>query len=292
MAQAQAQLALALEFFGTQDQQPQHLISPARLTMSIAARQGRLPDARAEFQRVAAPGFPPGTLRYALPLLCAAAAMEAGARGLPEAAAGRQTVLTAIRGHAGRLPPLAPVWRAYELMLGGELARAEGSEDPEIWERVTAAFEPLERPYELALARRRLAAALLDTHTGRSEAAPLLAQAHRVAVRLGAGPLAEDTALLAGRAGISLPVATGAESVEAGGPGSAADPLRSLGLTPREQDVLRLVAAGRSNRRIAEELYIAPKTASVHVSNILAKLGVSGRTEAAAMAHRLGLFAE
>jgi DNA-binding CsgD family transcriptional regulator len=61
-------------------------------------------------------------------------------------------------------------------------------------------------------------------------------------------------------------------------------------LTPRERDVLRLVAAGRSNRQIAEELYISPKTASVHVSNILAKLEVTGRGEAAAVAHRLGLF--
>ncbi|WP_237517951.1 LuxR C-terminal-related transcriptional regulator, partial [Streptomyces sp. SID7804] len=69
-----------------------------------------------------------------------------------------------------------------------------------------------------------------------------------------------------------------------------ADPADALGLTGRERDVLRLVAAGHTNRRIAEELFISPKTASVHVSNILAKLNVSGRGEAAAVAHRLGLF--
>ncbi|MGZ0235660.1 helix-turn-helix domain-containing protein, partial [Streptomyces sp. CPS1] len=63
-----------------------------------------------------------------------------------------------------------------------------------------------------------------------------------------------------------------------------------LGLTTREREVLRLVAAGRTNRQIAEELFISPKTVSVHVSNILAKLGVSSRGEAAALAHRLGLF--
>ena len=64
-----------------------------------------------------------------------------------------------------------------------------------------------------------------------------------------------------------------------------------LGLTAREYEVLRLVAAGHSNREIASELFISAKTASVHVSNILAKLGVTSRGEAAATAHRLGLFA-
>ena len=63
-----------------------------------------------------------------------------------------------------------------------------------------------------------------------------------------------------------------------------------LGLTAREFEVLRLVAAGRSNREIASELFISAKTASVHMSNILGKLGVTGRGEAAATAHRLRLF--
>ena len=61
------------------------------------------------------------------------------------------------------------------------------------------------------------------------------------------------------------------------------------GLTGRELEVLRLVAAGRSNRDIANELFISPKTASVHVSNILGKLGSASRGEAAAKAHALGL---
>ena len=64
-----------------------------------------------------------------------------------------------------------------------------------------------------------------------------------------------------------------------------------LGLTPREREVLALVADGRTNRQIAEALFISAKTASVHVSNILAKLGVASRVEAAAVAHRLGLLA-
>ncbi len=62
-----------------------------------------------------------------------------------------------------------------------------------------------------------------------------------------------------------------------------------LGLTDRELEVLRLVAAGRSNRDIAAELFISAKTASVHVSNILTKLGVRTRVEAAATAHQAGV---
>ena len=63
-------------------------------------------------------------------------------------------------------------------------------------------------------------------------------------------------------------------------------------LTSREREVLRLIAAGRSNREIASVLFIAPKTASVHVSNILGKLGAASRTEAAAIAHREGLVSQ
>jgi DNA-binding CsgD family transcriptional regulator len=63
-----------------------------------------------------------------------------------------------------------------------------------------------------------------------------------------------------------------------------------FGLTAREREVLQLVAAGRSNREIAAELFISPRTASVHVSNILGKLGAASRGEAAAIAHRRHLF--
>ena len=70
---------------------------------------------------------------------------------------------------------------------------------------------------------------------------------------------------------------------------AGADELARFGLTEREREVLRLLAAGRSNPEIAQALFISPKTASVHVSNILAKLGVDSRVEAAAVAHRLGM---
>jgi DNA-binding NarL/FixJ family response regulator len=68
-------------------------------------------------------------------------------------------------------------------------------------------------------------------------------------------------------------------------------PVSVLGLTRREIDVLRLIAEGYSNSAIAGTLFISPKTVSVHVSNILAKLEVSNRGQAAALAHRAGLLA-
>ncbi|MEU0526776.1 helix-turn-helix transcriptional regulator [Streptomyces niveus] len=287
-AEAASQVTLARAVFGPHDPQPQHVIAPARLAMVSAARQGRLAEARAEFEQVVAQGFPPGMQRYALPLLCSAAAMEADARGLPEADAGREAILAIVRDHAKRLPAVVPIWRAYDLLLEAELARADGIVAPKLWARAVAAFEALPRPYELAEARHRWAADLLAESADRDQVTALLIQAHTTAKRLGARHLAEETELLAGRARISL--STTPRLAPARGP--EIDAVSSLGLTPREQDVLRRVAEGLSNRQIAEELYISPKTASVHVSNILAKLGVSGRTEAAAMTHRLHLFTD
>ena len=94
--------------------------------------------------------------------------------------------------------------------------------------------------------------------------------------------LGGEVAALAARARLSLDV----DDV----PGEAAeDPAAALGLTAREREVLALVAIGRTNRQIADELFISENTAGVHVSNILGKLGVGGRGEAAAIAYRIGL---
>ena len=103
---------------------------------------------------------------------------------------------------------------------------------------------------------------------------------------MGTGLLGADVAALARRARIDL----GAEPAPAAAPAEDS-PAARLGLTPRELEVLLLVAEGRTNRVIGETLFMSEKTASVHVSRILAKLGVSGRVEAAAVAHRLGLSA-
>ncbi|MCX4765181.1 AAA family ATPase [Streptomyces sp. NBC_01275] len=274
LSEAAGRLAAAQGFFGSHERAPQHHFPLVRLAIGLAAVQGRPLDARADLERVLDHGFPPGAQRYAWPLLLAGAAAEAdsGTRSPAE-------LLERIRGAAGQLATIVPVWQAHERWVRAELLRAQGRTDPEDWSEVVAAFERLERPYDLARVRRRLAEALLSADGGddRDRAAELLRLAHAVADHLGARPLADEVALLARRARLSLAPAPVA-------------PLESLGLTSREHDVLRLVSAGRTNRQIAEELFISPKTASVHVSNILAKLNVSGRGEAAAMAHRLGLF--
>jgi DNA-binding NarL/FixJ family response regulator len=128
--------------------------------------------------------------------------------------------------------------------------------------------------YERARCRLRFAEALLAADR-REEAAAEAHAARETALRLGAAPLLErvDALLRRGRLAEPAPVP--------GGPAR---------LTAREQDVLRLLALGRSNRRIGEELFITGKTASVHVSNILAKLGAASRTEAVSIAYREGLI--
>jgi len=146
------------------------------------------------------------------------------------------------------------------------------------WEAAVAAWDRLGDPHRAGVARARLAAALLAERGGdqRGRAAAALRTAAEVARELGAAPLAQEAARVARRGGVDL---------DGGGAGGAAH-----GLTPREVEVLRLVAAGRSNREIGTALWISAKTASVHVSNILGKLDVRSRGEAAAVAHREGLL--
>jgi DNA-binding CsgD family transcriptional regulator len=143
---------------------------------------------------------------------------------------------------------------------------------------VVAAFDGFGQVYEAARARYRLAEALLGAYD-RAGAAAELRAAHEVAVRLGARPLRESVEALARR---------GRLEGELPGAPRAVNP--SAVLTPREAEVLALMAQGRTNRQIGSTLYISEKTASVHVSNILAKLSASGRTEAVAIAAQRGLL--
>jgi DNA-binding NarL/FixJ family response regulator len=285
--EAARQVTIALSFLDTDDPQPQLLIPPVEWGMVIAARQGHLDQARALFRGLDVSGLKRGVVRYVLPLLCTAASIEADARGLPGADGGRDSMLAAVREHGETLPAVAPVWRAYQRLLDAELSRAEGRADPALWLAAVAEFEDLKRPYELASVRRGAAAVLLDSHARRPEVGRLVIEAYRGAVELGADLLVHDVERLATRAGIDLSSPAESPAVSRA---TAPDRLDTFGLTAREREVLELVAAGYSNQAIATNLYISPKTVSVHVSNILGKLGVSSRTEAAALSHRLHLF--
>jgi DNA-binding CsgD family transcriptional regulator len=165
-----------------------------------------------------------------------------------------------------------------------EWSRVEGASDPAGWAAAVAAWEALGFPFPAAYARLRQAEAMLAAGAARTAVGPVLRPAWAVARDLGASWLTREATALARRARIDLDRDAASEPAPA-----APSPGQELGLTPREQEVLVLVADGRTNRQIAELLFIADKTASVHVSRILAKLGVANRSEAAAAAHRLGL---
>ena len=176
-------------------------------------------------------------------------------------------------------------WVAWDAAQGeAEWSRLEGRSDPRRWQEAAERWGRLELPYRAAYARFRQAEALLAARAPRAEVEPALRAAHRATVALGAGPLRHEIELLARRGRLRLedledPAATPAPATQ----------LAAFGLTRRETEVLELVAAGHTNRQIGEELFITPRTAGIHVSRILAKLGVAGRGQAAAVAHRLGL---
>ncbi|MFE1924845.1 helix-turn-helix transcriptional regulator [Streptomyces asoensis] len=223
--------------------------------------------------------LPDATVRLtALALAAVADAAEGARRAGDEATAGHWSAVATelleparaatLRGAAG--VPQGPEGHAWLARAEAEWKWATVGPDPVAWERTVTAFGYGDA-YELARCRLRYAHALLAADR-REDAAAQARAARETAVRLGAGPLLERTDALIRRGRLADPA-------PAGRTGAAA-------LTAREQDVLRLLALGRSNRQIGEELFISGKTASVHVSNILAKLGAASRTEAAAMAHR------
>jgi DNA-binding CsgD family transcriptional regulator len=178
-----------------------------------------------------------------------------------------------------------PIVVCHLLLAQAEQSRLQGHSDPVRWQATVDAWERLERPFEAAYARYRQTEALLAVGAPRQQAEAVLRPAHQTAVRLGAAPLRREVELLAQRGRLRLEEPKDRTM----SPEVPPSPAASLGLTQREAQVLTLVAEGKTNRQIGETLFITPKTASIHVSRILAKLGVAGRGEAAAIAHRLGL---
>jgi ATP/maltotriose-dependent transcriptional regulator MalT len=262
----------------------------------VATWDGRLPDARAAIANglaILATSDEP----YWITELCrtgmaveAAAAEQARARHADaEHLAARQLAAGLIdRVRTATAAPsvvLTPAVEANLLTAEAEWSRVTGPSDPERWAKSAGAWEALSFPWPAAYARWRQAEALLSQGASRYVAGAFLAKAWTLASGLGARLLAAEIGSLARRARIQLLPRQG--EGEPDGPAPPATVADELGLSPREREVLALVADGRTNRQIAEALFISDKTASVHVSNILAKLGVANRGEAAAVAHRL-----
>jgi ATP/maltotriose-dependent transcriptional regulator MalT len=230
--------------------------------------------------------------RYLWPLLWLAARTEADdatrARDrreqIQDGAAARYQELASLA--AGLTVPNAAS-RGYQALVTAELARATGQDDVTIWSAAAGAWQEAAEPYPLAYTWLRLAEAAAAAGD-RQAAGQAVREAYALARRVGAAPITDEAAALARRTRLSLDEPAG-ETATKTGTAAPEDPLARFGLTEREQEILVLLAGGRSNPQIAESLFISPKTASVHVSNILAKLGVDSRVEAAAVAHRLGV---
>jgi ATP/maltotriose-dependent transcriptional regulator MalT len=207
------------------------------------------------------------------------------ARDLRERAEERDA-LARLRLHQSRLSAAAqeggPVERAWQAVGKAEMARARARNDPALWAAAADRWQAVERPYPVALMRWREAEAAVEAEDRAAAIEPVRA-ALETARQLGARWLAEEAEALAQRARLQL------EQGEVSAPEEDEAPEEPFGLTPRERQVLALIAEGATNRQIGAALFMAEKTASVHVSRILGKLGVQTRTQAAAVAHRLHL---
>ncbi|MEV4235707.1 AAA family ATPase [Nocardia sp. NPDC049737] len=182
---------------------------------------------------------------------------------------------TELASTADRLPVTTAVDTAYHAVV-----TASRNSDPAAWHQAVSAWRAIDQRYDLA--RSLLSAAEAELAVGnRAAAREPLREAAELAADLGATRLANAAQQVAERARVVLQVAR---------PEPATGLPRTFGLTPREIDVLRLVAQGLSNRQIAAELFISGNTAGVHVSRILTKLGAATRTEAAAVARKHGLI--
>ncbi len=255
----------------------------ARLNVQLAL--DRLPADRPAFLSRVAPLFYLGV--RAESDICVSARARRQKAEVSEAerrAATYSRRLEVMRDYAGQnLPNFAPQADAWFALCSAETSRLVGAPDPELWGNAMGGFEAIAMPYPAAYAAWRQAEATLTSRGTRSQATESLRRAKAICERLGARPLLNEVESLARLARLSKEVAHDE-------PAREAIPSSTAGLTEREVEVINLVAAGRTNRQIAEDLFITEGTAGAHVSNILGKLGAQGRTEAAAIAKRLGLL--
>jgi DNA-binding CsgD family transcriptional regulator len=270
----------------------------AQLTVEVALWAGRPSDALQEVRQALAPyeDVPDltggcGQLLAAGLRACAGLAERARARRDHDAARAAETAagelgswLEQMAGIPLTDDPFLPRIPADRATWDAEWTRLAGSSDPAAWHAAAKTWQSLGYPHRAGYAWWRHAEALLDTGQPATAAAAALDAAATAAD--GHAPLSAQIRGLAQRARIPLQprAATSSQSVRA--PEIAAP----YGLTERELLVLRLLGAGRTNAQIGAELYISPKTASVHVTSILRKLGVTSRVQAAARAERAGLL--
>jgi DNA-binding CsgD family transcriptional regulator len=219
---------------------------------------------------------------------------EVGARTLGSTRFDRLTEL--ISTYATGTSPVFHEALANHAVARAEVTRLLDRPDPAAWSAATDHFGAPRRPYDLAWCRFRQAEAMLAVRAPRAETATVLAEARSIALELEAEPLIAAVDQLARIARLDLPVpgaastAAGAEALETDVTSATPEVMEDpFGLTAREREVLVLLAEGQTNRRIADALFISESTASVHVSNIIGKLGVANRVEAAAAAVRSGL---
>jgi DNA-binding CsgD family transcriptional regulator len=292
----------------------QNHLPVARLQIDLLVAKGELAAALLAAEAALKSYDLQASPRYSWPLLVAGVRAAADVAALPVAARDDSdadqavALLTALRAEAAKLDVIGPLQAAHELTFLAEAARTERATGPadvtspgargsavpscaQLWQQAAAAWDALGEPYPRARALLREAEAELAAGE-RSTAERALAVAADLAHGLGAAPLLGEIELLARRARIALAAGATDLAWRAGRPTSPGGPsvIDRFRLTPRECEVLRLVADGLSNGAIADQLFISTKTASVHVSNILAKLGAASRGEAAALAHRLKLL--
>jgi DNA-binding CsgD family transcriptional regulator/tetratricopeptide (TPR) repeat protein len=264
LARARASCGYAREVFtrGTAYAQDYLLLVAFEAELQLA--QGQPAAAAALVADALADGDTRTSARYLWPVLVSGARAAAA---IPDPGPLQEALRTA----AGRLPAIGPVQHAHRQTFAAETSDCAAPAD---WDRCADAWAGLQQPYPRAEALLRAAEAAIETG---SMDAGRLRTAAGIADQLGAQPMRERVNRLARLARIGE---ISADAPESQGPS----------LTPRERQVLQLVADGYTNGQIATELFISVKTASAHVSNILGKLNVSTRVQAATAAYRLNLI--